>query len=277
MADTLPNYVTAAAERVERFNEAYRLRTANPTCLSIERRLCGCDYGSTSWTTRDEADVMLRALNISDSSKALDIGSGAGWPGLYFAKESGCDQTLSDLPYDGLAIANGRADEDGMTSRVRSVVANADKLPFPERHFDAISHSDVLCCLEPKLEVLNACRRTIADDGVMAFSVIRFTDGHSESERERAIAGSPEFTESVMPYEEMLNLTGWSIRQHMDLTEQYLKTAIKLRSLEEESKSELTEVYGEMEFNDLLGFRDDYISAIKDGLTRRDLFVVTPT
>jgi len=40
--------------QTERFEQAYaNLQSA--VMLSIERQVCGCDYGGNSWTTRDEA------------------------------------------------------------------------------------------------------------------------------------------------------------------------------------------------------------------------------
>ena len=42
------------AEMAESFRRVTRLARAE-TMLKIERSVCGCDYGATSWTTRREA------------------------------------------------------------------------------------------------------------------------------------------------------------------------------------------------------------------------------
>ena len=41
----------------ERFAQIYA-RSQCPPVLAVERRVCGCDYGGNSWTTRDEARRM---------------------------------------------------------------------------------------------------------------------------------------------------------------------------------------------------------------------------
>ncbi len=39
---------------IDRFSRTYQGLTSSEIMLGIERALCGCDYGGTSWTTRDE-------------------------------------------------------------------------------------------------------------------------------------------------------------------------------------------------------------------------------
>ena len=60
--------------------------------------LCGCGYDVKGYTTRDEARQMSMLLGLQPGNRLLDVGAGAGWPGLYFAKETGCDVVLVDLP-----------------------------------------------------------------------------------------------------------------------------------------------------------------------------------
>ena len=85
-----------------------------PVLQAVERAVCGCDFGATSWATRDEADQITAALALAPGVHLLEIGAGSGWPGLYLAEESGCDVTLIDLPLDGLLIAAARAARDGV-------------------------------------------------------------------------------------------------------------------------------------------------------------------
>jgi hypothetical protein len=95
----------------ERFDALY-LKAQSPIMLSIERSVCGCDYGGNSWTTRDEAQQISTRLGLRPGLRLLDVGAGSGWPGLYMAETSGCDITLVDLPLTGLRIAAERAAKD---------------------------------------------------------------------------------------------------------------------------------------------------------------------
>ena len=74
------------AEKQQRYRmDDYYEYAHQPVMLKIERRVCGCDYGASSWTTKSEADLMANLLGIGPGSRLLDVGSGAGWPGLYLS------------------------------------------------------------------------------------------------------------------------------------------------------------------------------------------------
>jgi SAM-dependent methyltransferase len=155
----------------DRFDELY-VRAQSPVILSIERSVCGCDYGGTSWTTRAEAERIGAILGLKPGLRLLDLGAGSGWPGLYLARMSGCDIALVDLPLSGLRIAAQRAVTDCIAGTCWVAVADAAALPFRNASFAAVNHSDVLCCLCEKKAVLQACRRVIRRGGRMVFSVI---------------------------------------------------------------------------------------------------------
>lgn len=41
----------------------------------LERSVCGCDYGSTCWTTRREAERIAQLLELRPAAKLLDVGA----------------------------------------------------------------------------------------------------------------------------------------------------------------------------------------------------------
>jgi len=209
----------------------------------MERRPCGCDYEVKGYTTRDEARRMAMLLDLQPGRRLLDVGAGAGWPGLYYAKETGCDAVLVDLPLDGLQVATERAVRDHISDRCRVVAAEGSRLPFRDGSFDAVSHSEVLCCLEDKRGVLEACRRVIRDDGRMVFIVIWITPGLSRADHKRALEAAPRYGESETDYPTLLRQTRWTVTDCLDVSDGYGSST----------------------------------GAVKEGLLRRDLFVATPT
>ncbi|NQU72558.1 MAG: class I SAM-dependent methyltransferase, partial [Rhodospirillales bacterium] len=136
----------------DRFSKRYE-HVQSDLMQSIERSVCGCDYGATSWTTVDEARRIEKMLALKPGKRLLDVGSGSGWPGILLAKETGCDMVMSDLPLTGLQVAMARTDVDGIAEACHATVADGAALPFQSGSFDAIIHSDVLCCLPDKLGV----------------------------------------------------------------------------------------------------------------------------
>ncbi len=168
-------------ELSEHFANEYRL-AQTPVMLDLERAVCGCDYGGTSWTTRDEAEQMGQLLELGEGRKLLEIGAGSGWPALYLAGKTGCDATLADVPHEALRIAADRVASESLVGEISLAVADGAFLPFKAAQFDAVSHSDVLCCLAPKRGVLDECRRVIRRGGKMVFSVVSISPGLSAAD-----------------------------------------------------------------------------------------------
>ena len=262
------------AER-KRF-EALYVRAQSSVMLSIERSVCGCDYGGNSWTTQVEARRIAALLRVMPGWRLLEVGAGSGWPGLYLAQTSGCDVVLVDLPLTGLRIAADRAARDRLRGDCLVSVADAAELPFSDRSFDAISHSDLLCCLRHKRAVLQACRRVIRDGARMVFTVICVAPGLSDAETRRAVENGPMFIESETDYPTMLRETAWTIAECEDVTTQFAASCRRQLHADEERKSELESLIGAAEVAErMLGWRSKLI-AIDDGLLRRYLFVAEP-
>lgn len=131
-----PNDVTAA-------HAAHYRIVEEPALRRVERRVIGSDYGATSYTTRDQADLLARHLGLGTGMEVLDVGSGAGWPGIYLAATTGARVVLTDIPLEGLDAASRRLRNDGVDGAV--VAATATVLPFRDCAFDGVTSSDVLC------------------------------------------------------------------------------------------------------------------------------------
>ena len=261
---------------IERFSNTYESLTSSETMMAIERAVCGCDYGCTSWTTRDEADDVAGMLGLSPGVKFLEVGAGAGWPGLYLAKESGCDATLIDLPTEGLRAATERAEKDGLAHRCQIIQGDGATLPFKDSTFDAIYHSDVLCCLEDKPGVLKSCRRVVTAGGKMVFSVILIRPGLSAADYDIAADGGPTFIETDTPYPDLLEQAGWKITGHGDQTADYFHNFRKMFELEKANEDELIRLRGADGAHDLLAHRARTLDAIEGNLLRREIFTVVP-
>ncbi len=259
---------------IERFSNTYKRLTSSETMMEIERAVCGCDYGCTSWTTRKEADDVGKMLALGPGVKFLEVGAGSGWPGLYLAKETGCDATLIDLPPEGLKAATARAEKDGLADRCRIIQGDGAALPFENESFDAIYHSDVLCCLVEKQAVLESCRRVIRGEGKMVFSVILIAPGLSAADYDLAAAGGPTFIAAPAPYPAMIERAGWEITGHGDLTAEYFVTFRKMFTHEQANRDEFGRVHGPEGAATLFARRERTLDVIERDLLRREIFTV---
>ena len=244
-----------------------------PEIKKLEQVALGCDYGGTSWTTRQQAEGILGSLQLDSSNRLLDIGSGAGWPGLLLGKLSSCKVTLLDIPLNALAQAAARAADDGMTDRVNVVSASGTALPFSDQTFDRISHSDVLCCLPEKLELLQESRRVARDNAIMHFSVILPAQGLVQSEHEKVLATGPPFIGVDGSYSELLQATGWRVAECQDVTAEYRNSLQRLVDGIYDNEKELADLLGEDELIAKREHRKDQIALITNGSMRREAFV----
>ena len=220
----------------------------------------GLDYEAASWLTQDQADRMARILGLKPGVHLLDIGAGAGWPSLYFAKKSGCDLSLADPSPDNIAKARLRAQSDEIAGSWRADIADGAALPYADDSFDAISHADVLCCLDAKQEVLNECRRVAKANCKMSFSVISISPDLNDKAHARALANGPSLMHSVKSYPDMLKSAGWQIIDLQNLTHEFLAATHRQLQIGDGNAEKWK----------------SRISAIEDGLIRRELYSATP-
>ena len=257
------------------FEQCYR-QVTSPVLRAVERSVCGCDYGGTSWTTRTEADRIGMELGLSPSVALLDVGAGAGWPSLYLAKRSGCSAVLVDQPLVGLRVALARIRDDGLAGRCNVVQGDGAALPFEDACFDAVTHSDVLCCLRDKVGVLRECRRAIRKTGRSAFTVIYIPQGLSAANHAAAVEAGPSFVETETLYETLLVENGWRVRSRADLTAEFAESARRMIDARLANADQLTVLVGPREHADFLASMRQKLDTIDRGLLERAMFVAEP-
>jgi SAM-dependent methyltransferase len=183
---------------------------------------------------------------------------------------------LVDLPETGLKLAADRSIQDKISERVTTIVADAAELPFEDQTFDALSHSDLLCCLFSKEKVLIECRRIIREQGKMVFSVIYITPGLDKIDYERAVLNSPDFIRADAEYETMLRKCGWHIDERIDLSKEYQETCRLQIDADDLHREELIKLVGERQALDRMFNWKSKLEVIEEGLVKRDLFVCSP-
>ena len=106
-------------------------------------------------------------------------------------QQTGCQVVGTDLPFDGLRRARPAPRSDGLAGRASYAVATGGRQPFRPASFDAVVHTDVLCCLSPKLAVLRACRQLLRPGGRLAFTTIHASPDLDPIRRRRAHRAGP--------------------------------------------------------------------------------------
>ena len=264
----------AEEEIVERFTDRYRLCCTAPM-MAVEHDALGSDYGSTGYTTRSQADELAARLRLAPGHLLADVGAGSGWPGLYLAATTGCRVVGTDLPLEGLRRARARAVADGLGGRAGYAVATGHRQPLRGGCFDAVVHTDVLCCLSPKLSVLRACRQLVRPGGRLAFTTIYVRPGLDASEWRLALRAGPPYVASRRPYPELIAQAGFSDVVESDVTAEYERTQRAWYEAVGQHADELRRVTSDTEFAAAQADRRLTLDAIAAGLLRRGLFTAT--
>ena len=248
-----------------------------PEIKKLEQLALGCDYGGTSWTTRQQVDGIVESLQLAADSQLLDIGAGAGWPGLLLGKLADCDVTLLDIPLNALSQAAMRAADDDMQGKVSIVSGNGTSLPFKDRSFDRISHSDVLCCLPEKLELLQESRRVAVDGARMHFSVILPAPGLTPTGYQQVLDSGPPFIGVDGDYVQLLREAGWQVLDCDDVSDEYQKSLQRLVDGTYQYESELQNLLGMDDLKAKRQHREDQIELVSNGSMKREAYVVVAT
>lgn len=254
------------------FDTQYQLNT-HPAFRALERFVLGCDFGGTSWTTRAQADRISEPLGLGKGTHLLELGSGSGWPGVYLAGQSHCELTLLDLPLDALRLARGRAVEEEVASTIHAACASGTQLPFSSASFDALSHSDVLCCLPEKREMLEESRRVARAGARMLFYVIVPAEGLGESDMAEAIEYGPPFVATPADYSSMLQDTGWRMLQREAVNDDYLQSLRRMVAGMEADAATFSALMGPDAFRQALHRRKRQVSAVTRGILLRELYL----
>jgi len=117
----------------------------------------------------------LSQTGLRPGSRALDVASGTGDLGAGLARQvgSGGLAVLTDINREMLARGRDRLLDQGLVGNVAFAIANAERLPFPDRSFDCVTIGFGLRNVTDKPAALAAMRRVLRPGGrllVLEFS-----------------------------------------------------------------------------------------------------------
>jgi ubiquinone/menaquinone biosynthesis C-methylase UbiE len=115
-------------------------------------------------------DALARRAGVTAGSRVLDVCAGLAGPARVLAHGRGCRVVAAELNQGRAAGGLRLTRLVGLAARVGMVRADARRLPFRARSFDACISQEGLLHIDDKAAVLAECHRVLVDGGRLAFS-----------------------------------------------------------------------------------------------------------
>jgi demethylmenaquinone methyltransferase / 2-methoxy-6-polyprenyl-1,4-benzoquinol methylase len=113
--------------------------------------------------------ALVAAVDPRPGEHVLDVASGTGLVAFELARRGGCDVVGLDQSEEMLAGARARlARLDGLADRVAFVRGEAERLPFPDRAFDALTFTYLLRYVDDPARTMRELARVVRPGGRIA-------------------------------------------------------------------------------------------------------------
>lgn len=240
----------------------------------IRREAFGEDIGQNSWLTVEEQDGFLGWLNLSPGKILLDVACGTGGPGLRTAAITGC--CLVGIDAHERAVSTGRllATQRGLSTFAEFRVADAaERLPFPNDSFDAITCIDAINHLSDRRLVISEWARLLKPGGTLLFTDPTTVTGPLTN-TEIAVRSSTGFYLFVPPeYDErVVAQCGLHLFQVQDVTRNMAEVAQRRRAARASRSVALREMEGDLGYDGQQDFLEVSARIAKEGRLSRILY-----
>jgi SAM-dependent methyltransferase len=218
----------------------------SPLMRRLRGEAYGEDIGQHSWVGAEELREDVRRLNLSPSSRLVDLGCGACGPLTFVLTSVGCRGTGVELSAAALHAGRARADSLGVAGllSVQQADLNAP-LPFGPRSFDAAMSLDVVCHISDRGRLFREVARVLSPGGRFLFTDPCVVTGSLSSEemRGRSIHGYTGFS-APGSNETLLNTAGLRLIETQDRSAAVLRNAGgRLRAMQTH-RAELERIVG---------------------------------
>jgi demethylmenaquinone methyltransferase/2-methoxy-6-polyprenyl-1,4-benzoquinol methylase len=110
--------------------------------------------------------ALVDAIDPRPGQLVLDVATGTGLVAFALARRGGCEVTALDQSDDMLAGARARlATEPSLADRTAFVHGEAEHLPFPDHHFDALTFTYLLRYVDDRAATMRELARVVKPGG----------------------------------------------------------------------------------------------------------------
>jgi SAM-dependent methyltransferase len=235
--------------RADRYESFYR-EFDSPLMQKIRRETFGEDIGLHSWGSAQEMRTDIARLNLSSSSRIVDLGCGPCGPLTFILATVGCRGTGIELSPSALRAGQARARSLGVESLLSVQEGDLNEsLPFPARSFDAAVSIDVVLHLRDRPKFFRDVANILRPGGRFLFTDAGVVTGavSNEDVRNRSPRG---YTQFVPPgwNERLLESAGLRLLETEDRTQSVLRYATQRLAAMQKYRAELERVSEAFDF-----------------------------
>jgi demethylmenaquinone methyltransferase/2-methoxy-6-polyprenyl-1,4-benzoquinol methylase len=111
---------------------------------------------------------LVSRIDAGPGDRVLDVAAGTAAVAIELARTCGCDVVGLDQSPEMLAAGGRRVEAAGLASRIRLVEGTAERLPFDDSSFDALTFTYLLRYVERPGETLAELARVVRPGGTVA-------------------------------------------------------------------------------------------------------------
>jgi demethylmenaquinone methyltransferase/2-methoxy-6-polyprenyl-1,4-benzoquinol methylase len=111
---------------------------------------------------------LVSRIEVGPEDTVLDVATGTAAVAIELVRRTGCQVVGLDQSPEMLATGRERVEAAGLTGRISIVEASADRLPFPDRSFDALTFTYLLRYVEDPAATLAELARVVRRGGTIA-------------------------------------------------------------------------------------------------------------
>jgi SAM-dependent methyltransferase len=115
---------------------------------SIHKKAFGDEYPEglepDGYITMSDLHNYVKYLNVGPENTIIDLGCGKGGPGMWLAREIGCNYVGVDKSHKAIEIANRRIKEFGTDDKIKFMTGDFSSTHFSDNQFDGAISADAL-------------------------------------------------------------------------------------------------------------------------------------
>ena len=110
----------------------------------------------------------MEHVPVGPDAHVLDVATGTAGVAIELARRSGCRVTGIDQSHDMLAHGRRNVEAAGLSDRITLLQGEAERLPFPDASFDAVTFTYLLRYVADPAATLREIARVVRTGGVVA-------------------------------------------------------------------------------------------------------------